>query len=200
MSEILTFTKPAATGRLIGYARVSTQDQNLDMQRAALRQAGCQVLFEDKGMSGGLASRPGLDQVLDILQPGEVLVVYRLDRLGRSVSNLSDLLVRLNQGGVHFRSLTEQIDTTTPGGKLIFHVFAAVAEFQRDLIRENTVHGLACARGRGVTLGRPRLLTPEQAQEAAEAVLEGEALPDVAKRLHVSLSTLLRALELFQFT
>ena len=198
------FVKPPGTpiiaprvGRLWGYARVSTREQNLDMQRDALKSAGCEFIFQDKGVSGAHASRPGLDEALDVIQPGEVLVVYKLDRLGRSVLNLSDLLTRLDHNGVHFWSLTENIDTTTPGGKLIFHVFAAVAEFQRDLIRENTVNGLAAARARGVRLGRPRLLSTEQVLEAHAKIFKNGLTRDaVAKAFNVSESTLIRALSL----
>lgn len=120
-------------GRKIGYARVSTTDQKLDMQLDALNGSGCEQIFTDHGVSGAKASRPGLDEALEVMQPGDAIVVYKLDRLGRSVQHLSDLLVRLRGEGIHFCSLSEGINTTTPGGKLVFHMFSSIAEFQRDL-------------------------------------------------------------------
>jgi DNA invertase Pin-like site-specific DNA recombinase len=187
---------PPKPGRLWGYARVSTHDQNLDMQLNALKQAGCFFVFQDKGVSGAHASRPGLQEALEVIQPGEVLTVYKLDRLGRSVLNLSDLLCRLDQTGVHFRSLTEGIDTTTPGGKLVFHLFSAVAEFERSQIIERTKTGLAAARARGVQLGRPKLLSTEQVIEASTLITKnGMTIASVAQRFEVSVSTLIRALK-----
>ena len=142
---------------LVGYARVSTAEQTLALQEDALRAAGCERLFTDT-ISGAKAERPGLGQALAYLRPGDVLVVWRLDRLGRSLKALIETLHGLEARGVGFKSLTEQLDTTTSGGKLIFHVFGALAEFERDLIRERTQAGLAAARARGRQGGRPKKL------------------------------------------
>jgi DNA invertase Pin-like site-specific DNA recombinase len=139
---------------LIGYARVSTFDQTLELQRDALTGAGCSQLFTDR-LSGARERRPGLDAALSHLRVGDTLVVWRLDRLGRSLKHLIETVQTLEQRGVGFRSLTEQIDTTTPGGTLIFHVFAALAQFERALIVERTQAGLAAARARGRRGGRP---------------------------------------------
>lgn len=140
---------------LIGYARVSTLDQTLALQRDALTTAGCIQLFTDT-MSGTRERRPGLDAALSHLRAGDTLVVWRLDRLGRSLKHLIETVQALEQRGVGFKSLTEQIDTTTPGGTLIFHVFGALAQFERALIVERTQAGLAAARARGRQGGRPR--------------------------------------------
>ena len=134
--------------KTVSYARVSTFEQLMDLQRDALANAGCDRVFTDT-MSGVRSDRPGLQQALDFLREGDVLVVWRLDRLGRSLKYLIEVITTLDQRGIGFRSLTEQIDTTTSGGKLIFHVFGALAEFERDIIRERTQAGLASARARG---------------------------------------------------
>lgn len=187
--------KPATSnGRLIGYARVSTDDQRLDMQLNALKRAGCNRIFHDHGVSGGKAERLGLDEAVEALVEGDTLVVYKLDRLGRSVLHLSDLLVRLDKEGIQFCSLTEGIDTTTPGGKLVFHVFAAVSEFSRDLIRENTCAGLRAARERGAIIGRPKSLTDEVVVEAHRFLnQDGKTYEQAAARFGVSESTLVRS-------
>lgn len=183
----------AITGRRIGYARVSTQDQKLRMQLDALKAAACERIFKDHGVSGGKASRPGLDKALKTLQRGDALVVLKLDRLGRSVQHLSDLLVRFGNEGIHFCSLAEGINTTTPGGKMIYHVFAAFAEFQRDIIRENTVLGLEAAKQRGARVGRPRLLDINEILEGHRHVTQfGIPIGEVAERLEVSHATLTR--------
>jgi hypothetical protein len=141
-------------GHLLGYARVSTADQQAHLQVDALQRAGCYRVFTETA-SGARPDRPTLEQVLDQLRPGDTLVVWKLDRLGRSLRHLVDTVTGLAERGVGFRSLQEAIDTTTPGGKLVFHVFAALAEFERDLIRERTAAGLAAARARGRHVGRP---------------------------------------------
>lgn len=183
----------AITGRRIGYARVSTQDQKLRMQLDALKAAECERIFKDHGVSGGKASRPGLDRALKSLKRGDALVVLKLDRLGRSVQHLSDLLVRFGNEGIHFCSLAEGINTTTPGGKLVYHLFAAFAEFQRDIIRESTVLGLAAAKQRGKALGRPRMLTIDDILEGHRHVTQfGIPIGEVAERLDVSHATLTR--------
>mmetsp|Transcript_22883 Transcript_22883/g.38308 ORF Transcript_22883/g.38308 Transcript_22883/m.38308 type:complete len:210 (-) Transcript_22883:7164-7793(-) len=185
----------APTARLIGYARVSTEDQRLDMQLKSLEVAGCDKVFYDHGVSGGKADRPGLEQALRNLVEGDMLIVYKLDRLGRSVLHLADLLARLDNQNVQFWSMTEGINTATPGGKLIYHIFAAVAEFHRDLIRENTRNGLRAARERGAKLGRPRLMSADDIIEAHRWMQqEGMTLVDAAARFGVSSSTLTRGL------
>jgi DNA invertase Pin-like site-specific DNA recombinase len=141
----------------IGYARVSTQDQNLDLQLDALTAAGCERLFQDTA-SGAKAVRAGLEDALDHVRAGDTLVVWRLDRLGRSLPDLINTVSQLEARGAGFKSLTESIDTTTTGGKLVFHIFSALAEFERTLIRERTQAGLAAARARGRQGGRPRKL------------------------------------------
>lgn len=183
----------APTSRLIGYARVSTDDQKLDMQLDCLKAAGCDQVFYDHGISGGKADRPGLEQALKHVVEGDMLIVYKLDRLGRSVLHLADLLARLDDQDVQFWSLTEGINTATPGGKLIYHIFAAVAEFHRDLIRENTRNGLRAARQRGSKLGRPRVMSIEDVVEAHLHIQqEGTTITELAKRFRVSESTLYR--------
>ena len=189
-----TVTPDATGGRLIGYARVSTEDQKLDLQLDALARAGCRHVYKDHGVSGGKAERPGLDAALHALREGDVLIVYKLDRLGRSVLHLADLLARMDKDGIHFCSLTEGINTTTPGGRLVFHVFAAVAEFTRDLIRENTVCGLNAARARGVRIGRPYLMDDNMIIEARRYMRrENRTLEQTAQRFNVSKSTLSRS-------
>lgn len=187
------FPSIEVTGRRIGYARVSTQDQKLRMQLDALKAAQCDPIFKDHGISGGKASRPGLDKALKTLKRGDALVVLKLDRLGRSVQHLSDLLVRFGNEGIHFCSLAEGINTTTPGGKLVYHLFAAFAEFQRDVISENTALGLAAAKQRGITLGRPPLLTIDSIRSGHRAVtLEGMSVSAVAQFYNVSTATITR--------
>ena len=140
---------------VLGYARVSTLDQNLDLQQDALQSTGCAQVFNDTA-SGAATDRPGLTAALATCRPGDVLVVWKLDRLGRSLPHLVETVRELATRGIGFRSLQEQIDTTTSGGKLIFHIFASLAEFERDLIRERTTAGLAAARARGRQGGRPK--------------------------------------------
>ena len=183
-------------GRLIGYARVSTGEQKLDLQLDALKRAGCEAVYHDHGVSGAKTARPGLDEALSVLREGDTLVVYKLDRLGRSVLHLADLVTRLDNENVQFCSLTEGIDTTTPGGKLVFHVFAAVAEFGRDLIRENTIEGLRAAKERGAKLGRPPLMSSDEIFEAHRFLHQGGATwAKTAARFGVSESTLQRCLK-----
>ncbi len=146
---------------LIGYARVSTEDQNLDLQRKALTKAGCKKLFDDKA-SGTRTSRPGLDLAMATLREGDTLVVWKLDRLGRSVKNLVDLVGELHRQGVQFKSLTDSIDTGTPSGRFFFHVMASLAQMERELIVERTCAGLEAARRLGRTGGRKRRMTEKQ--------------------------------------
>jgi len=152
---------PRRTGRgsfqmLIGYARVSTDDQSLDLQIDALENAGCTKIFRDAGFSGALVSRPALDMVIGCLRRGDTLVTWRLDRLGRSLSHLIALVSDLEGKGVAFKSLSDAIDTRTAGGRLQFHMLGALAEFERALISERTRAGMAAARARGSVIGRPR--------------------------------------------
>ena len=154
--------KSAITGGgLIGYARVSSTEQNLDLQRDALSAAGCSRVFEDKA-SGAKVERPGLEAALDYARPGDTFVVWRLDRLGRSLPHLLLTVKDLESRGVGFRSLQEAIDTTTSGGLLVFQIFGALAEFERNVIREQTQAGLAAARAQGRNGGRPPKLSAKQ--------------------------------------
>jgi len=140
---------------LVGYARVSTHEQNLTLQTGALKKAGCRKIFDDR-ISGAASDRPGLEAALEYVREGDRLLVWRLDRLGRSLKDLIEIIGGLEKRGIGFRSLQESIDTTTSGGRLIFHVFGALAEFERNLIRERTRAGLEAARARGRKGGRPR--------------------------------------------
>src|SRR5215211_9088159 len=181
---------------LIGYARVSTLDQTLALQQDALTVAGCEQLYTDT-VSGSVTERPGLTQALSHLRPGDTLVVWRLDRLGRSLAHLIDTIRDLQERGVGFRSLQEQIDTTTSGGKLIFHVFGALAEFERDLIRERTHAGLAAARARGRLGGRPKKLADAKQLELARALYDGDQtdIATICATLGISRATLYRSLK-----
>ncbi|MEL6369168.1 MAG: recombinase family protein [Pseudomonadota bacterium] len=184
--------------RRIGYARVSTPDQKLDMQLDALNGVGCKRIFTDHGVSGGTDQRPGLEEALACLKPGDAFIVLRLCRLGRSTLHLSDLVVRFRNEGVHFCSLAEGINTTTIGGKLVYHLFAAMAEFQRDVIRENTVTGLKAARDRGQVLGRPHKLKEYEVLSAHEMMMQqGASLRDLALKYGVAPSTIARAFKRF---
>lgn len=184
------------TGRLIGYARVSTKSQKLDLQCDALRRAGCERIFKDHGVSGAKARRRGLDKALASLRAGDALVIYKLDRLGRSVAHLAELLRLFEERSIHLCSLSEGINTETTGGKLVYHVFSAVAEFQRDLIRENTLAGLEAARERGKRPGRPRKLSPGQAREAARFIRQdGMSIAATARHYAVSPATVWRAMD-----
>jgi DNA invertase Pin-like site-specific DNA recombinase len=151
---------------LIGYFRFSTSDQKSDLQMDALKAAGCEKIYGDSGVSGSKTDRPELNKALEQLRPGDTLVVWRLDRLGRSLQHLIEVVNGLNERGVDFKSLQETIDTSTASGKLIFHVFCSMAEFERDLIRERTNAGLASARARGRMGGRPKALTPDKVKTA----------------------------------
>jgi DNA invertase Pin-like site-specific DNA recombinase len=175
----------------IGYARVSQIEQNLDLQTDALTKAGCERLFTDH-MSGVRADRPGLAEAVDFARKGDAIVVWRLDRLGRSLPHLIETVRELEQRGVGLKSLTESIDTTTTGGKLVFHIFAALAEFERNLIRERTNAGLVAARQRGRVGGRPRSFTPDKLDAARKLLASGTPPKDVASVVGVSVPTLYR--------
>ena len=181
-------------GHLLGYARVSTTDQHPQLQVDALTAAGCYRVFTETA-SGARADRPILEQVLDQLRPGDTLVVWKLDRLGRSLRHLVDTVTGLAERGIGFCSLQEAIDTTTPGGKLVFHVFAALVEFERDLIRERTTAGLAAARARGRHGGRPSVLTGHKLQVAEEMYRSGQyTVTAIASTLGVSRAAIYRHL------
>ncbi|MEZ5508098.1 MAG: recombinase family protein [Gammaproteobacteria bacterium] len=180
---------------IVGYARVSTTDQDTAMQTDALRKAGCERIYEES-KSGKSKDRPELNRCLDVLREGDVLVVWRLDRLGRSLKDLIEVVSELESKGIGFQSLNESIDTTSPSGKLIFHVFAALSEFERSLIQERTKAGLAAARARGRKGGRPKKLTRDQIRKA-KAMLSDPMMTksEVAKHFGVSRVTLNAALE-----
>lgn len=176
----------------LGYARISTGEQLLDLQLDALKDARCDRVFTDT-ISGAKSQRPGLAEALGYLRPGDTLIVWRLDRLGRSLSQLIALMTQLQEQGVSFRSLTEQIDTTTSGGKLIFHIFGALAEFERNLIRERTHAGLAAARARGRQGGRPKKLDATKSQMAQQLYNDhANSIDDICKTLGISRATLYR--------
>ncbi|BCL78778.1 resolvase [Ktedonobacteria bacterium brp13] len=177
----------------IGYVRVSKQEQHEALQIDALKKAGCDKWFLDK-MTGSKAERKGLDEALAYLRPGDALVVWKLDRAGRSLTHLIELLKGLQERGIEFISLTEQIDTTTPGGKLIFHLMGALAEFERDLIRERTNAGLAAARARGHVGGRPRKLKTNGKVALARQMFadQSHSISEVCAALGISRATLYR--------
>jgi DNA invertase Pin-like site-specific DNA recombinase len=176
---------------LVGYARVSTQDQNLELQHQALVAAGCQRVYEDKS-SGTRAERPGLAQALEMLREGDTLVVWKLDRLGRSVKHLVDLVGELAKRRINFKSVTDSIDTGTPSGRFFFHVMASLAEMERELMVERTQAGLKAARRLGRTGGRRRRMTESKIAAAKKLLADGVAPRDVAKDLGVSVPTLYR--------
>jgi DNA invertase Pin-like site-specific DNA recombinase len=176
---------------LIGYARVSTQDQNLNLQTEALISAGCQKVFDDK-ISGSQSERPGLAKALEMLRDGDTLVVWKLDRLGRSVKNLVDLVGQLQKQGIQFKSLTDAIDTSTPSGRFFFHIMASLAEMERELTVERTRAGLEVARQLGRKGGRKRQMTESKIESAKKLLANGVPPRDVAKKLGVSVPTLYR--------
>jgi len=180
-------------GMIIGYARVSTEDQSLDAQEDALRAAGCARVFADK-ISGSVRSRPELDRLLDHLREGDVIVVTKYDRLARSLRDLLEIVETIKERGAGFRSLAEDIDTTTPAGRLVFHVFASIAQFERERISERTREGLEAARRRGRLGGRPPALTEAQRREVRRMRDdEGRALHEIAGLFKVSTRTVRRA-------
>jgi DNA invertase Pin-like site-specific DNA recombinase len=180
---------------LIGYARVSTQDQTLNLQKDALEKIGCAKIFIDI-ISGSTTERSGLDEALMYVREGDTLVVWRLDRLGRSLKHLIETITNLNDRKIGFKSITENIDTTTSGGKLIFHIFGALAEFERDIIRERTNAGLTAARSRGRLGGRPKAMNSKKAS-IAQALYQDKnnAIADICKTLNISRATLYRYIQ-----
>lgn len=182
-------------GHLLGYARVSTGDQDAQLQLDALTAAGCYRIFTDTA-SGALESRPELDKLLDQIRPGDTLVVWRLDRLGRSIRHLINHMDALQQQGIEFKSLQENIDTNSSGGRLVFNIFASLAEFERDLIRERTNAGLQAARARGRTGGRPASLSPDKLRTAKRLYEQQDmTVAQIGEVLGVSRSTVYRALK-----
>ena len=179
---------------LIGYARVSTDEQNLDLQLSALKNASCEQTYTDK-ISGTKANRPGLTEALSHLREGDTLVVWRLDRLGRSLRHLIDTVTDLQDKGIEFKSITEAIDTRTSGGKLVFHIFGALAEFEREIIRERTKAGLTAARSRGKTGGRPKSLTEKQVRILHQLAADrSNSVQDICRTLDISRKTYYRYL------
>jgi DNA invertase Pin-like site-specific DNA recombinase len=176
---------------LIGYARVSTHEQTLNLQRDALEKAGCKKIFTDTA-SGAKTERIGLEEALNYVRKGDTLVVWRLDRLGRSLPHLITTMTDLEERGIGFKSLTENIDTTTSGGKLIFHIFGALAEFERNLIRERTTAGLLAARARGRKGGRPKALTGKQLNIVSDLYDKHHPIADICRTLKISRATLYR--------
>ncbi|BDB69043.1 invertase [Comamonas thiooxydans] len=187
-------------GRQVGYARVSTDEQNLDLQVQALQRVGCDLIYSDKGISGGVRQRPGLIKALNALRQGDKLIVWRLDRLGRSLVHLVQLLDELGERKIGFQSLCEAVDTSTSGGKLVFHMMAALAEFERSLISERTRAGMAAARLRGKHIGRFPSLTIEECKEAQALLGQGQSPEIVAEHFNVKPRTLLRLVKRLRLT
>jgi len=176
---------------LVGYARVSTIDQNLDLQLSALKKAGCEKLYQDQ-ISGTKANRPGLLMALEVLRKNDTLVVWKLDRLGRTVKGLIDLVNQLHQKEIHFKSITDNIDTSTPAGRFFFHVMASLAQMERELNAERTKAGLAAAKAKGRVGGRKRKMTQSKIESAKQLLASGSLPKDVALNLGISVPTLYR--------
>jgi DNA invertase Pin-like site-specific DNA recombinase len=176
---------------LVGYARVSTIDQNLDLQLSALKELGCQKLYQDQ-ITGTNANRPGLTSALEVLKENDTLVVWKLDRLGFPIKGLIDLVNQLYQNGIHFRSLTDNVDTSTPSGRLFFHIMASLAEMERELLAERTKASLASAKAKGRVGGRKRKMTQSKIESAKQLLSSGSLPKDVAQYLGISVPTLYR--------
>jgi DNA invertase Pin-like site-specific DNA recombinase len=192
LSDGKTDKKPVT---LIGYARLSTLDQDPALQLDAFTAAGCATVFEDRA-SGARADRPGLRQALDYVREGDVLVVWKLDRLGRSLAHLIETVTALEERRVGFRSITEAIDTTTPSGRLVFHLFGALGQFERDLIRERTRAGLTAAAARGRTGGRKPVVDADKLKRARGMIEKGLTVREAANRLKIGKTALYDALRL----
>jgi len=177
-----------------GYARVSTDDQNTALQLAALKKAGCKRVFKDESISGATTKRPALTRCLKVLRPGDTLIVWKLDRLGRSLRDLITMLDELRAQGVKFRSLTEHIDTETAAGRAMWQMIGVLAELERSLITERTRAGVKAAKSRGVKFGPKPKLTPQQIKHARQLLDQEKTVPEVAALLNVHRSTLYRAL------
>jgi DNA invertase Pin-like site-specific DNA recombinase len=176
---------------LVGYARVSTIDQNLDLQLSALKEAGCEKLYQDQ-ISGTKANRPGLGMALEVLRKNDTLVVWKLDRLGRTVKGLIDLVNQLHQKEIHFKSITDNVDTSTPAGRFFFHIMASLAQMERELMAERTKAGLAAAKAKGRIGGRKRKMTQSKIESAKQLLASGSLPRDVAQNLGISIPTLYR--------
>ena len=174
---------------LIGYARVSTHDQNLDLQKDALKQADCEKFYVDK-KTGSHINRDGVEKALEMLRAGDTLVVWRLDRLARSLKHLIELITDLEERDIGFKSLTESIDTTTSGGKLVFHIFGALAEFEHGVIQDRTRAGLDAARARGRLGGRPPKLSRKQQKHAVKLYKKKKPIKDICHLMGISKQTL----------
>ena len=182
----------------IGYARVSTGDQNLALQLSALDRAGCDRVYEDRGVSGAVVDRKGLSEALAALNKGDTLIVWKLDRLGRSLPHLVETVADLGRRGIGFASLTENIDSNSAGGRLVFHLMAALAEFERALISERTKAGMAAARRAGRQVGRRPSLSPSQIAHARELRAGGKSAAEIARLFQVSRPTLYRHLQKYE--
>jgi DNA invertase Pin-like site-specific DNA recombinase len=178
----------------IGYARVSTRDQKLDLQRDALKAAGCETIFTDHGVSGAVASRPGFNKALKVLHHGDTLVVYSLSRAGRSVENLIALVRDLNEAGIAFESLTEKLDTSTAMGRAMLGFLVVLAQMERELMAERTDAGRKAARARGVRFGPPEKLTPAHVARIRARIEAGESVPEIAADLRVHRTSIYRVL------
>ena len=176
---------------LVGYARVSTQDQNLELQLSALKQIGCEKFYQDQ-LSGTKNNRPGLQLALEVLRKDDTLVVWKLDRLGRSLKGLIDLVNGLHKKDIHFKSITDNIDTSTTSGRFFFHVMASLAQMERELVAERTKAGLAAAKAQGRVGGRKRKMTKSKIESAKKLLAAGTLPKDVAHNLGVSIPTLYR--------
>ena len=181
----------------LGYCRISTHDQNLNLQKDALEKEGCEKIFEDI-VSGAKTERLGLNDLLSHIRKGDTLVVWRLDRLGRGLKHLIELINKLEEQGIAFKSITENIDTSTSGGKLIFHIFGSLAEFERNIIRERTRAGLNSARARGRTGGRPKTATSNEKSKMAKALYNDKSnnVEDICRTLGVSRSSFYRMVKI----
>ncbi len=177
-----------------GYARVSTNDQNLDLQTNALKEAGCDVIYSDQGISGTVNGRPELSRLLEDLKDGDHVVIWKLDRLGRSLQHLVTLVNGFKAGDIAFTSLTDSINTSTSSGRFFFNIMASLAEFEREMISERTKAGLAAAKARGSVLGRPKRLSVEQVAQAREWIEQGKPKRQIARLLKVAPATLYRHL------
>lgn len=178
---------------IYGYARVSTPDQKLNHQTDALVSAGAEAIFSDEGVSGAKASRPGLDAMLDVVRPGDVVTVWRLDRLGRSVRNLLELAETLKAQGVTIRSLNEGVDTSGTMGGFLLTILGAVAELERETIVDRVKSGMQSAKRRGVHVGRNKSLSPLAREDVIHSIERGERVSDIAKRYRVSRATIYRS-------
>lgn len=179
----------------IGYARVSTFDQNLDLQVQALQQAGCEKIFKDEGISGAKAERPGLKDAIAYARKGDMIVVWKLDRLGRSLPHLISVVQQFHDDGIEFQSLSEQIDTSSPSGRLFFHIMAAMAQFERELIQERTQAGLAAARARGKKGGRKTVVTDAQVKRARELAKNPDfTITEICQMIGVTRPTFYRSI------